>query len=127
MAKIVLGQKIESFPKKVVFPVVTGGHSDITVQYKYRTRTEFAEIIGDLAESAKNESVEDDADMPLVDRAKANIERTTTRIMDCVTGWDLAEEFNRANVSRLVNEFPAAANGIIDGYTIAITEGRVKN
>lgn len=48
-------------------------------------------------------------------------------ILAAAEGWELSDEFNRANVLKLVDRFPGAAPAISDAYTRALKEGRLGN
>lgn len=128
MPKIQLGSAPKTFHHVVSFPLVEGGEGQITVEYQYRTRAQFAAFISELYPEIKTgpgASVEPGFDM--IAAAEKSIDSDVRHILGSVRGWDLSDDFDAAAVRRLVDEFPAAASAILNGYRIAITEGRTKN
>jgi hypothetical protein len=128
MPKIILGKPPATFKHKVTFPLVEGGEDEITVEYKYRTRAQFASFMAGLypdIKSGPNLLVEPGFDM--VAAAKKSIDSDVQYILGAVHGWDLDDQFNADSARRLADEFPAAAGAIMAGYRIAITEGRLGN
>ena len=129
MAKITLGKRPKSFPKTVKFTDVDGTEMAAPVIYKYRTRKEYGAFIDALNEAAG-----------LVPAPGADGEKVTMTmlleksdgsnidyLMQVLDGWSLDEPFDRANVQQLVDEFPGAANAIMEAYRAAIVEGRLGN
>jgi len=132
MAKITLGSAPKTFAHVARFPLVDGGEGEINVQYRYRTRTAFAEFIGQVYPEIKTPAKPEpgkrlDPGIDLNATAAQAIEKDVAHIMGSVVSWDLEDELSAANVRRLVDEFPAAAYALIDGYARAINEGRTGN
>ena len=128
MAKITLGSAPKSFKHKVSFPLVDGSKGDITVDFRYRNRTQFAEFVAEIYPDLKNGPQESTSQgVDVVDMAREALEREVCYILAAVSGWDLAEDFNAQNVKQLVNDFPGAANAITAAYRTACTEGKTKN
>lgn len=140
MAKIVLGQRPKSFKRTIKFDMLDGSAGSFTVDYKYRTRTEFGEFADSVRAQMKA------ADEALLDRVKAQatageevapltqadlIRRENANnvayVMSCIDGWDLDEPFSQAAVEQLADEVPAAVTAIIATYRDAITDGRLGN
>ena len=59
MTKIVLGKRPDTFKRAVSFPMLDGSTGKITVDYVYRTKSEFGMFIDDLLEKAKIEPTTD--------------------------------------------------------------------
>lgn len=128
MAKIVLGSAPKSFKHKVSFPMVGGGKGEITVEFRYRNRSQFAEFIAEIYPELKDGSATEAAEgVDVVGNSAKAVEREVHYILAAAQGWDLAEDFDAASIKQLVNEFPAAANAITTAYREAITEGKAKN
>lgn len=130
MAKITLGSAPKTFTHVARFSMVGGGEGEVTVQYRYRTRSAFAEFIGQVYPEIKAPPTPAKRATPGIDldaEAARQLEKDVAHIMGSVVSWDLDDEFNAANVRRLVDEFPAAASALIEGYAKAINEGRTGN
>lgn len=128
MAKIQLGSAPRSFRRKIVFPLLQGGEGDITVEFRYRTRAQFAAFIKEMfPELASGPAVRTGPGFDLVAAAEKSIESDVQHILGAVVNWDLEDQFDAASVRRLVDEFPAAAAAVLDAYRVEITEGRTKN
>lgn len=128
MPKIQLGSAPKTFKHTVTFPLVEGGEGEITVEYQYRTRAQFAAFIAELYPEIKGGAIAvADPGFDLVAAAEKSIDSDVRHILGSVRGWDLTDAFDAAGVRRLVDEFPAAAAAILNGYRIAVSEGRTKN
>lgn len=157
MAKIILGRTPKSFPKELKIPMLDGTVGHIKVDYKYRTRTDFAAYMDErlaaikaeseaqmkaISDAAKAEAehakqaVADGADAPLpkidfglsqVELDKKKADGQIGMILDIVQGWNLDIPFDREAVAQLVAELPLAATTIIETYREAVTEGRLGN
>lgn len=125
MAKIKLGQKPKSFKRLVSFPMLDGTTGQIEMSYVYRTRKEFGVFIDKMLEDAGRTKSSEDFSMEelMAKTADANAEY----VMSVADGWNLDEEFSRANVEVLSDEVPAAVLAIMEAYRAAITEGRLGN
>lgn len=140
MAKIILGKRPQSFATTVSFPLLEGGDGTIPVEYKYRTRLEFADFT-DAIQAKANER--GDAEVEKLAKAMregsnlngnaevmlttAQIEFAADYIMDSVTGWGLDVPFSRDAVLQLADELPLAITTIIEKYRAASTTGRLGN
>ena len=132
MAKIKLGDRPKNFKRVIKFPLLEGGEGAIEVVYKYRTRKEFGQFIDTLVDAvkAKNIAVDSAGDGEKFSMT-ALMEKTAGAnadyIMQVMEDWNLEADFSAANVQQLADEFPGAANAIMETYREAITEGRLKN
>ena len=128
MYPIKLGSPPKSFPQTISFLRLTGEKCEIKVQYKYRTRAEFAQFIADLYPTIKTpETQAYGAGVDVEAENKKAQVKEAQYIASAVEGWDLEEEFNAASIARLVDEYPAASIAITSVYREVITEGRSKN
>ena len=128
MSKIKLGTAPKSFTHKVTFPLLQGGKGDITMSYRNRDRTQFAEFIDQIYPGIKNPPAEAaEAGFDIVENAAKTQADEVRYIMGCATGWDLEDDFTESNVQALINEFPAAGAAITRAYREAVTEGKAKN
>ncbi len=124
MAKFSLASAPKTFKRKVTITLLDDSTADIELTFKYKTRTEYAKL---LDEVMKQDKVDDNKTESAVDIFKRLGAGTVEFLMKIVEGWDLDDEFNKSNVSELIDKFPAAANEITEAYRIAILEGKSKN
>jgi isopropylmalate/homocitrate/citramalate synthase len=131
MAKIRLGARPKTFARKITVPLPEGGEGSIEVQYVYRTRTEFAEFVGDITKAAGTappvDTTAEAVDESIRRAMEATLSANADYIMRIATGWDLEHEFTRQNVVQLCDELPGAALAMMSQYREAITEGRLGN
>ena len=131
MAKIKLGARPKTFTHTVSVSVPEGGTAQVQMVYKYRTRTEFGAFVDNLLATAGAAPPASQAEADVVfslRQALANARDTNADyILQIADGWNLDEEFNRANLVQLCDELPGAAQAIIEAYRAARTEGRLGN
>jgi hypothetical protein len=123
MAKLALGKAPESFKKVVEITNLYGTKDTIEIEFKYRTRKQYGELI-DSIQSSEKSSKKTDTYVDIITDTDA---KTVEFLLSIAKGWDLEEPFNAENVAILVDQFPNATNEINDAYRIAILEGRLKN
>jgi hypothetical protein len=126
MAKIVLGNRPKNFKAKVTFPLLDGSDGLIEMSFRYRTRTEFGELIDTLMSDA-GAAEQPEGQMSLAEALGKTRDTNAEYILKVADGWNLEEKFNLENVAQLCDEFPAAAMAIMNTYRAAITEGRLGN
>lgn len=129
MPKIQLGNAPKTFKQKITFPLLGGGEGDITVEFIYRTRAQFATFLADLYPDIKSGTAPVDAapGFDLEAAADRELDINVRHILGAVKGWDLEDPFDAASVKQLTNEFPAASAAIVMAYRTALVEGRTKN
>lgn len=130
MAKIKLGTRPKSFSRSVVVPMHEGGEGEMTVSYVYRTRTEYGEFVDSLTADAGVQlagPTDEDIKFSLAKAMTAARDKNADYLMKILDGWNLESEFSRDAVVQLCDELPGAALAIMNGYTAAITEGRLGN
>lgn len=138
--KIILGKRPASFNRVISFPMPGEDAGIIEVQFKYRTRTEFAAFMDNLQAEIKAAADADaarvlaalDAGQKVADPTQAQItgrqnDFNVRFLMDAVDGWNLDVPFDKESAQQLVDELPAAVNAIVSDYRAAITEGRLGN
>jgi len=102
MAKLKLNPD-PTFTAPVRIPVPGGEADPVQLTFKHRTREQVADFLRDKDTS--------DSDA----------------VLNCVVGWDLADEFNAENVGRLCNNYPGAAGAIVIAYLEELRGARAKN
>jgi hypothetical protein len=131
MGKIKLGARPKTFTHTISVPMPEGGHASVQMVYVYRTRTEFGAFVDALLKTAgtappASQQAEDVA-FSLRQALEATRDTNADYILQIAEGWNLDEDFNRANLVQLCDELPGAAMAIIEHYRAALTEGRLGN
>jgi len=130
MAKITLGKRPETFKKVISFPMLDGSTGRISVDYVYRTKTEFAELM-DKAQAGGKKTFEEAGERKELETqeqvAELGLELDARYFLQIVKGWDLDIELDEKSVIQLGNEFPLAHSAIVESYRIACVEGRLGN
>ncbi len=126
MAKIKLGARPTTFTSVITVPLLDGTTGSIEMTYRYRTKTEFGELLDALAKTGEM-AVGSDGQRTIREAFAEGAAVNTDYILQVAEGWNLDEPFSRGTVAQLCDEIPAAGLAIIDGYRVAITEGRLKN
>jgi len=144
--KIVLGKRPESFKKTVQATMLDGSTGCMEVEFKYRSRTELAELTDEMQAKLKDEAnVEIERFNAAVEKAKQSgspipeftmtqgeiVKRQTAvavqYIQAIALGWNLDAEFDKDGIAELVDTLPAMADALKDDYRAAINEGRLGN
>lgn len=128
MAKIVLGKRPEKFPRTVTFPMLDGTDGVIKVEFKYRSKKEYATLVDELAASAKLPELEAGAKLPdYAEIVRMAVEKNSAYLIKILNSWDLDGELNEENLVELADAYPAAAIAIMDAYRLACIEGKTGN
>jgi hypothetical protein len=104
MAKLKL-QPDPTFKATVLIPAA--GMPDVSLEFtfKHRTRDQLRKFVEESAERG------DDAET----------------ILEMATGWELADAFNKENVTLLVQNYTTAGRCVFDKYLDELARARVKN
>lgn len=131
MAKIKLGARPKTFEATVTVPMPEGGTASVCMRYVYRTRSEFGAFVDELVAAAGTappaSQQDDDVRFSLQQALESTRDTNADYILKIAEGWNLDEEFNRANLVQLCDELPGAALAVIERYRAAVTEGRLGN
>lgn len=138
MAKIVLGKRPETIAHTVKAPLPDGSTGEVLVHFKYRTRTEFAQLVDSTFSAAQPDPAPDavqqenppDAPPALLtveDGTRRGIGANADYLQQIATGWNLDAPFDRQHLEQLCDELPGVALAIMNSYREAITEGRLGN
>ncbi len=125
MAKIKLGQRPKTFKRMVSFPLLDNSMGQIELVFKYKTRSEFGSFIDALLEDAGKDK--SDGNFSMKELMERTADSNADYILQVAEGWNLDEEFNRANLQQLSDEIPAATAAIMEAYRLVISEGRQGN
>jgi Phage tail assembly chaperone len=127
MAKLQLGKAPTSFKRTITIEQLDGSKASIELDFKYRTRTQYAELLDSILVTDEKKSKKADEQKSFAEILKMQGDGTIDFMLQIANGWDLEDEFNRANVTILVDTFPNATTEINEAYRVAILEGRLKN
>ena len=128
MAKIRLGNPPKSFPRTIEFDLVEGGRDEIDVQFRYRTREEYARFMDTIYPTLYAPADGEAQGPATMERfASEGVRRDADHILGALVSWDLEDELSRESAILLANTCPAAILAITESYRLAITEGRTKN
>lgn len=143
MSKVILGQRPAYIPARVEARMPDGSPVTVAVRYRYRTRREYAEFIDSFA--AGRNSVEEPAkprrgrkgSAPAAEEQTAvaeplnyhevSIRANVDLLAEILDGWDLDVPLNRETLDQLADEAPGIAAALIEGYGLAIHQGRLGN
>lgn len=120
MAKLSLVNAPKDFKRTISIELLDGSKADIEIEFKYKTRTEYAKLLDEVMKSETG----DNTDKTASDIFKKLGEGTADFILKIASGWDLEDTFNKKNVAILVDTYPAVANAISEAYRLAILEGK---
>ena len=127
MAKLQLGKAPVNFKCTVTFSKLDKTKVSIELDFKYRTRKQYAELIDAVVKGEEDKKPKKDETKTFTELLEKGSNETIDFILQIANGWDLSDEFNRDNVAILVDQFPSATNEINEAYRVAILEGRLKN
>ncbi|MBI3103242.1 MAG: hypothetical protein HYY98_17070 [Burkholderiales bacterium] len=130
MAKIILGKRPRNFKRVVSFDLPEGGKGSIEVSFVYRTRKEFGQFVDEVfsaAGVAPASQADDDVKFSLAKALEKTVDTNADYIIKIVDGWNLDAEYSRDAVQQMCDEYPGAAQAVIESYRLAITEGRLGN
>lgn len=129
MAKFVFSAPPKTFKHVVKFKTLDGANAEIGVTFVYRNRKAFGELFDDMLKAAKSKGLQDRAkdDLSMAEVMDATVGDNGQYLLKALDSWELEEELNLTNAERLCNDYPAAANAIMEAYRIACTEGRLGN
>lgn len=80
-----------------------------------------------MTAAAKGRGLKDKEDLSMSEIMDATTGDNGQYLLKAISSWELEDDLNEANAERLSNEFPAAANAIMEAYRSACLEGRLGN
>jgi len=127
-SKIVLGQRPEVFKAiPVKFTLPNGDPGVITATFKYRTRSEFGEVLNRLFSAPAGEERPAGEKLDFVELINTSRKAANAELLDALTKWDLDFEINAETLAQLSDEVPAASAALLNAYNGACTEGKLGN
>ena len=127
MAKITLGKRPQFIETTITATLPDGSAGSIKARYKYRTRTEFGEMIDQRMADARTEAPAQPAEFSVATMQRQARDANAAYLLDILDGWDLDDELDIDSATQLCDEAPGMAQALIDGYRLAVTEGRLGN
>lgn len=99
------------------------------VVFRYRTRSEFAQLLDERAEAAKAAvipaAVDTEATVQTIFHAADST--AAQALANCITAWELESEPSVETLTELLDECPAAGAALWDAYISAARDGRLGN
>lgn len=127
MAKITLGKRPQFIEATITATLPDGTVGSIKARYKYRTRTEFGQMIDQRMAEARTEAPAEPADFSVATMQRQARDANAAYLLDILDGWDLDNDLDIDTATQLCDEAPGMAQALIDGYRMAVTEGRLGN
>lgn len=124
--KIILGKRPESIHRIVKVPLPEGKVGTIEVDFKYRTRREFAKFVDGMVEEAKARADTDES-FNTHALAEATVQANAKYLGDAIVSWNLDAELCEESLVQLCDELPGVCQALMDAYRAALTEGRSGN
>lgn len=127
MAKIKLGSTPKSFKRTVTVDMLDGTKGSIECDFKYMTRTQFGAFLDSIFKDAGIKPSESDEKVAIAELMAKTRDTNADYLLKILDGWDLDDEVNKENLQQLCDEFPGVANGMMETFRSAVTEGKAKN
>lgn len=128
MAKLVLGKTPEAFKTfPVKFTLPDGEEDQISIKFKYKTRSQFAAFLNDLFNEAGEDKPVAGEKMDFEKLYAKGGEKTVSHLSKIIVEWDFAEKPTAQTLSQLHDQAPAAAAAMTSAYQAACVEGRLGN
>lgn len=127
MSRIKLGARPASFkPFPVKFTMPDGSEGIVMATYRYRTRTEFGELLNEaFAEAGEEKPADGKIDFQAL---YANIgNKNAEHLLKSLAAWDLEAELTLESLKELADTLPAGAAALMAAYSVACNEGRLGN
>lgn len=127
MSKIKLGARPKNFkPFPVKFLLPDGGEAVILVTYKYRTRTEFGQMMNAMFADAGAER-KDGEKVDFEKLFQQMGDKNADHLLDSMEAWDLDFDLSRESLLQMADEMPAGPVALMEAYRNACIEGRLGN
>ncbi|MCK6453987.1 MAG: phage tail assembly chaperone [Alphaproteobacteria bacterium] len=127
MSTVTLGKRPSTFkPFTVKFQMPDGSEGSILVTYKYRTRTEFGDLIDGIFKDAGRQRP-DGEPFSMRELMEGTRNKNGDYLAAVIEAWNLDEPLTVESLRQLCDELPAAAAVIMEAYRTAALEGRLGN
>ncbi|WP_223538792.1 phage tail assembly chaperone [Pseudomonas sp. BF-R-12] len=125
MAKFTLIQN-PTFKTDVMLPTVGGNPENVEFEFKYRDRTELADLYAEWDERHKELGAKSQ-EVGLKQFTALLIDLQVQQLKAIVQGWDVEEEFTEENLRILVRSISAAPSAVLGAYSDAFAKARLGN
>lgn len=125
MAKFTLIQN-PTFKAGVMLPVIGGEPQSVEFEFKYRDRTELADLYAEWSERHKTLELKA-AEVGLKQFTALLIDLQVEQLKAIVVGWDVDEEFTDENLRILVKSINATPRAVLEAYSDAYAKARLGN
>lgn len=128
---ITLGKNPASFKKPLKLISIEGVEDTLVIEFKFRTRLQFA-ILADQRtkqdkERAAVSAADGQAEKSIEQQVLENLDVATDRVLEVAQGWDLPDAFTKESLSILEGMYPTVLGQIQDMYQASVLEARRKN
>jgi len=128
MAKLVLGKTPATFkPFPVKFTLPDGEEDQITVTFKYKTRSQFAAFLNELFGDSGKAKPDAEEKIDFEKLFAKGGDKTVAHLTKIIADWDFTEKPTAENLRALHDQAPAAAAAMTSAFNAACTEGRLGN
>jgi hypothetical protein len=125
MAKFTLIQN-PTFKTDVMLPTVGGEPVKVGFKFKYRDRTELADLYADWDERHKELGLKSQ-EVGLKQFTALLIDLQVQQLKAIVEGWDVDEEFTEENLRILVGSISSTPSAVLEAYSDAFAKARLGN
>jgi hypothetical protein len=125
MAKFTLTQN-PTFKADVMLPTVGGEPVKVEFEFKYRNRTELAELHAEWDEKYKALGLKTE-EVGLKQFTALLIDLQVQQLKAIVAGWDVDEAFTDDNLRVLVGSISATPSAVLGAYSDAFAKARLGN
>jgi hypothetical protein len=121
----------------VIIDMHDGSQASLQIEFKYRSRSEYAQFIDSIIANAKksaeaekpkteDESLQD-KELTMQEILNQQGDLAIETIMQIAVGWELSDKWNKKSLSELHDKFPGAFNAINNAYSASVVHGQLKN
>lgn len=139
--KIKLGAAPKTFVAPVEIVLLGGATTTIDFTFKYRTRSQYAELLDqkakddelafkqakEAAEAAQKENPDAVFSKPVTEWYRETDEANAALVLKIAESWDLDEPFTEKSLLQLEDEYPGSLVSAIVTYRKSVAEARAKN
>ena len=136
--KFNMGNVPTTYKREVLIPLHGGGEASMSVDFKYRSRSDYAKFVDEIIADAVakdevktpvgvDENSEEAKQITMQAIVSAQNDNAVEAMLKIADGWDLAEKFNKASLTEMQDKFPNAFVAINEAYRLSSVDGRLKN
>ena len=127
MAKFSIAPK-PTFTVDVAIPQVGGKPAMVPFTFKYRDRTELAELFDSWKEKAEALGERfNGTDSTMSEVTAAEVEQGVAQIKDLVVSWGFGDKLNDESITALVKSCVGVSDAVVKAYSDAFGKARLGN